>query len=141
MPVTTTIVNPEAIRQALQAEKEQWSRLKSFFNLNQELVDSFAGEPFYSIGCFAGLLSFITCNCKYKANNFAEFMLFEKQHRKCLALIRKVDDVTTLSQTQLNAIFSYVMGRNVLVKPFIDEIFYNIYNPPIKKTDNEEPND
>lgn len=135
MQTATLIISPETIRQTLRVEKEHWIKLKQFFNVNHELIETFAGEQFYSIGCFAGLLSFIACNRKYKASHFSEFMEFERNNRKYASTISKIGNISTLSQQQLRALCSYLMRRSALVESFVNEVFYNIYNPPAKEDD------
>ena len=130
MQTATLIISPETIRQTLQAEKDHWIKLKRFFNVNHELVETFAGEQLYNVGCFAGLMSFITSNTKYKAANFAEFMTFEKKTLKYFSTVIKLDNISALSQQQLNAIYSYFLRRGELVERLVEEVFYNISNLP-----------
>lgn len=130
MQTATLIINQETLRQTLRAEKEHWIKLRQFFNVNHELIGTFAGEQFYTIACFAGLLSFVNCNRNYRAKDFAEFMQFEKRTHIYASSIQKLENFSAMSEQQLKGIFSYLIRRSALVEAFVEEVFYNIHNQP-----------
>jgi hypothetical protein len=57
-------------------------------------------------------------------------MCFESKTRKYFSTVIKLDNISALSQQQLNAVYSYFLRRSELVERLVEEVFYNISNPP-----------
>lgn len=126
MQTATLIVSTETLRQTLRAEKEFWTQLKQYFNVNHELIENLAGEQVFGIGCFAGLLSFINCGNVYKIEDVVNFINFERETNSYMRAIRKIDDINKLTEKQLSILVNYYIRREALVEHFVNAILSHI---------------
>ena len=120
------LINVESLRQILSAEKDCWIKLRQYFNLNHEIIESLAGEQVYGLGCFAGLLSFINASSLCRYEEVIAFLKFEKENYPYMKAIRKIDDVNQLNQKQLGVLFNYYLRRSILVSDFVDATLQHI---------------